>query len=206
MRKIFAIGFNKTGTCSLNILFKKLGYKNTHNYSDPVLTIIDKYDAFTDGDHTNEIFKKYYEKYPNSLFILNTRPINKWLISRYKHARCRQYKKSWCWPISVSKTNTWIENRETHFREVLDYFSDKPKQLFIVNIERNGWENQVIDYIGLTSNRKYNIHKNSFVDEYIPYISQIKINVVNCLKNSGYRGDECLFKYPFNIDIYKHYL
>ena len=52
--------------------------------SKSYLDVIDEYDAFTDGSPYE--FEKYYEKNPDSLFILNTRPIKKWLISRYKHA------------------------------------------------------------------------------------------------------------------------
>ena len=84
-KKIFVLGLNKTGSTSLHNLFNKINIKSTHECWRPdqhVIKIIDKYQAFTDGHHLN--FKKYYYLYPDSLFILNTRPIKKWLISRYK--------------------------------------------------------------------------------------------------------------------------
>ena len=70
--KIFVIGFNKTGTTSIHTII-------------PVMKIINKYDAFTDGNHF--YFKKYYNRYLDSLFILNTLPIYSWILSRYKHAK-----------------------------------------------------------------------------------------------------------------------
>ena len=50
--KIFVIGFNKTGTTSINKLLQLSNIKSIHTLI-PVMKIIDKYDAFTDGDHFN---------------------------------------------------------------------------------------------------------------------------------------------------------
>ena len=82
--KIFVIGFNKTGTTSINRLLQLENIKSIHSIT-PVLKIINKYDAFTDGTHLN--FKEYYKRYPDSVFILNTRSIYSWILSRYKHAK-----------------------------------------------------------------------------------------------------------------------
>ena len=73
--KIFVIGFNKTGTSSLHHLFMNLGLNSSHNFTVPVLQEIHDYDydAFTDRNPSD--FKLFYEKYPNSLFVLNTRPM-----------------------------------------------------------------------------------------------------------------------------------
>ena len=68
MKKIFVIGFNKTGTSSFDALFRNLGINSTHECCNiPVLNIIDEYDAFTDGEHLN--FQEYFKKYPDSLLF-----------------------------------------------------------------------------------------------------------------------------------------
>ena len=77
-KKIFVIGFNKTGTCSVCELLRSLKIKASHNARIKVLDLLSEYEAFTDGTHVR-VFKQYYDKCPNSLFILNTRPISKWL-------------------------------------------------------------------------------------------------------------------------------
>jgi hypothetical protein len=59
-RKIFVIGFNKTGTTSFHNLFLNENINSKHSII-PVLKILDKYDAFTDGVHYN--FQEYYNKY-----------------------------------------------------------------------------------------------------------------------------------------------
>ena len=123
MKKIFVIGFNKTGTTSFNALFKSLDINSTHYCSVvPVMKMIDQYDAFTDGDHSN--FKEYYEKYPDSLFILNTRPIKNWLVSRYKHGKYHNFEDCWCWPVSNEKTDNWIAQRETHHKNIVEFLID----------------------------------------------------------------------------------
>jgi hypothetical protein len=191
MKKIFVIGFNKTGTTSLDFLFKNLGIKSIHD-TTPVMKIINNYDAFTDGSHYN--FIDYYNAKPDSLFILNTRPIKKWLISRYKHAIGAQFKDSWCWPVSDEKTNSWIEQRETHYQNILSFFKDKPNQLLIINIEKNGWEKVVSNFIQKEYSivSKHNIRPDNNIDA-----DKMKIiidNVTTCLKNKGYTGDELLLK------------
>ena len=167
-QKIFVIGFNKCGTTSLHTLFKSCNINSVHMSglnSQDILELASKYDAITDGNHYN--FQDYYDKYPNSLFILNTRPIYKWLLSRYKHhshlCNNKNYQ-SWCWPASIQRTTNWIKTRTQHYKNVKDFFKDKPGQLKIVNIENPGWENKVLRFI---KKQKYikklenvNFHKN----------------------------------------------
>jgi hypothetical protein len=194
--KIFVIGFNKTGTSSFNYLFQKLNINSIHTTQN-VLKIIDKYDAFTDGIHHN--FKEYYDKYPNSLFILNTRPIKSWLTSRYKHSKGHYFKECWCWPISEEKTDKWIIKFEKHFKNVLDFFSDKPDRLLVVNIEKKGWENVVSLFIEKNANN-ISSHMNVRKSDQIPknIMTSIIKNVDFCLNKNGYNGNEIL---PKNINI-----
>ena len=213
MKKIFVIGFNKTGTSSFHALFKNLGINSTHDCSNvPVLNIIDNHDAFTDGDHYN--FPEYFNKYPDSLFILNTRPMKNWLVSRYKHAEHHQFNDCWCWPVSDEKTNDWIIDRERHHTNILDFFKNKPNKLLIINIEKNGWEDGVIKYLQQFNNIKkdkilfgkkihHNKRDNSSIDN--NKIQLITENVTNCLKNRNYSENEILFQgfdktnYKFNM-------
>jgi len=194
--KIFVIGFNKTGTSSLHELFKRSNINSVHT-TKPIIEIIDKYDAFTDGDHIN--FEDYYNKYPDSLFILNTRPISNWLISRYKHALRTNFQESWCWPVSQEKTNQWITKRELRYQKILHFFSNKIHQLLIVNIEKQGWENKVLNYIKKKP-ITFQVHKNIRNSTVIPSdkMKLITENVSNCLIKRGYTGDELLCK---NLDI-----
>ncbi|WP_445365621.1 sulfotransferase [Microbulbifer sp. ANSA001] len=105
--KVFQIGFNKCGTTSLNHFFLRNGYKAIHwdhgnlalqiedNYLHrrPLLSGYEDFDFFSDMELVSSrclyAFEKYYQEldrqYPGSLFILNTRPVDKWIKSRLNH-------------------------------------------------------------------------------------------------------------------------
>ena len=224
IRKIFVIGFNKTGTTSIHNLFLNEKIKSAHTVK-PVTNILDKYEAFTDGVHYN--FQEYYNKYPESLFILNTRPLKKWLISRYKHACVKpstqfvNMANSWLkynkknmeqvkiWPPNNEITYSWLEEHEYHFKNVLRFFENKPHQLFIVNIERVGWENKVLEFIKQPTQTEIKSYFYKRDDSEIDkeQLEQIYSNVKLCLENKGYNGDELLIKdNSFSIAKYNNYL
>ena len=198
MKKIFVIGFNKCGTRSIHKLFKGCNINAVHDGTGiGALKLAGKYDAITDGEHLN--FQDYYDKYPNSLFILNTRPLKKWLISRYTHhiPRIKNFKtyKSWCWPPSIEKTTEWIERRDKHYKNVKKFFRNKPKQLIIINIEEPGWETKVIKFI---KKRKYikkfqtkTIHRGETVNDVInkKLYNKMKKIVNKSLKKMNVNGN-----------------
>ena len=136
--------------------------------------------------------------------ILKTRPINKWLISRYKHASFTKFQKSWCWLVD-EKTNVWIKLRETHFENVLTFFKDKPNQLLIINIEKDGWENVVSTFLQKNyrrvDNRRVEKSFRNIISADNIDVDKMKIinnNVTTCLQNNGYTGNELLLK---NTDL-----
>ena len=88
--KIFLIGYNKTATSSADAFFNSNGLNTYHggglNEGD---WNIDKYDTFSDQhpEGTNFFkFRKCHKNYPDSLFILNTRKLKDWLLSRCGHS------------------------------------------------------------------------------------------------------------------------
>ena len=196
--KIFVIGFNKTGTTSINKLFQRSQIKSIHTLI-PVMKIINDYDAFTDGDHFN--FKEYYKKYPDGVFILNTRPIYSWIISRYKHAKKHKFNTCWCWPPSDKKTNKWIVEREKHFKNILEFFADKPNQLLIVNIEKAGWEKVIMKFVK-NEDTSIGLKLNTRDNHTVARIEEIKEHVSNFLKKMEYSGDELVLKEDFCLDNY----
>ncbi len=195
-KKIFVIGFNKTATRSIHEIFKSVGINSYHGVRN-VLSIIDLYDAFTDGTHFN--FKAYYDKHPDGLFILNTRPLRKWLASRYKHASFLGFKESWCWPVTDERTKTWINDRESHFSNVLSFFKDKKDSFLIINIEICGWEEILLNFIGKPCIKRISgeVHFNKrpdiiFNSKYSEKLYEINKSIDNCLKEQNYTGDELL--------------
>ena len=114
INKIFQIGFNKCGTCSIHSLFKNYAMLPSIHWDDGNLakTIhhniqtgehlpldgYDQYIVYTDMEcftyDNNDlvhicIAPEYFDildiNYPNSIFIFNTRPIDNWIKSRLSH-------------------------------------------------------------------------------------------------------------------------
>jgi len=110
MKKIFFIGFNKTGTTSLHRLISASGYISWHQSithwgsiakiiernalaGQHVLGEADTGDAYSDlcflrdGKfvEANKWFKSIYNDYPDAYYVLNTRPLSNWIRSRVNH-------------------------------------------------------------------------------------------------------------------------
>lgn len=105
MRKVFCIGMNKTGTTSLAALLgEQTDLRTTH---DPEWTIWTQtqslerfrdHEVFCDGEWPSLEFLT--REFPGSLYVLNTRALRSWLISRHLAAErfrvlarfvCRRY-------------------------------------------------------------------------------------------------------------------
>ena len=78
--KYFIIGFNKTGTNTLHQLFLKNNLKSQHSGK----WRLEQYQCFSDSEDIYR-FEDLDKQYENSIFILNTRSLQKWIISRFKH-------------------------------------------------------------------------------------------------------------------------
>lgn len=128
--KVFCIGLNKTGTTSIHYAFQKLGLRSFHGG-----TYDSRIDAFSDGRYYRN-FKELDEMAPNSKFILNTRDLRAWVTSRVKHCLAGHSipdfsEDTVCDEARIRK---WIEKREQHHQDVIDYFKDRPKDLLIFDL------------------------------------------------------------------------
>ena len=94
-KKVFVIGFPKTGTTSLQSALTTLGYKVKGEFGmkDPNISrkvyemafrFVEQYDAFEDNPWC-VIFKELDKKYPGSKFILTLRPTEPWIKSQVDH-------------------------------------------------------------------------------------------------------------------------
>jgi hypothetical protein len=148
-KKVFVIGFNKTGTSSFYKLFclNRLASQHSTSWN------LDKYQCFSDGGSYHN-FEKLYARYPDSLFILNTRSLEDWLISRFLHG-CR-FSAKWANPVGKDLIEQWVTHRRKYQRRVLEWFSKYPEQLCVVSIDDPGWAFLVADFCKLP--RVRNVH------------------------------------------------
>ncbi|KAG8460175.1 hypothetical protein KFE25_004423 [Diacronema lutheri] len=96
--KLFFIGPMKTGTTTLSRVCLSKGYATCHGYCNGVnwatattshtdqRAILSQHDAFMDhGDEADYVWVA--SRYPTSRFILNTRRLKTWLVSKADHVR-----------------------------------------------------------------------------------------------------------------------
>ncbi|HKK15615.1 MAG TPA: hypothetical protein VJ981_02845 [Gammaproteobacteria bacterium] len=153
-QKIFCVGFNKTGTASLHLLFKLWGMKSLHclynelSFDDELFS---EFQCFCDGESHD--FKGLDKAFTGSKFILTTRRLDDWLVSRIKHVEYRR---------SINKTglmrreyeqnpetalNNWINRRVVYYREIQNYFSGRDDTFIKVNICDSTNQKDLIDFI-----------------------------------------------------------
>lgn len=159
--KIFQIGFNKCGTTSLCQMFIESGLKSIHwdggniakkihsniKQNKPPLDGVDGYDCYTDIENINTNsfpLIDYYElldkTYPNSLFILNTRPLDNWIKSRLNHQGgeyANTFKKVLGVDTNEELVKIWTEQWTEHHNKVIEYFKNRDN-FIIFDIETEG--------------------------------------------------------------------
>lgn len=154
MEKIFVIGCNKTGTSFFHSRFLAHGLKSQHN----TCWNLNAYDCFSDGGDLQDI--KYLDKtFPKAIFILNTRPLFDWLVSRVTHGY--KYRQNWSHPFSHEKCLSWIKLREKHHLFTLDFFKKNKDHFYICDISKKENITETLDLLGIKSNDIKPRHKNS---------------------------------------------
>ncbi len=175
-RKIFCIGLSRTGTKSLTVALYILGYNVIHYPHDEItfkeltqgnynFNLLKDYDGIS--DITVSPFYSHLSKlFPNSKFILTVRNKEDWLNSFEKHWKDRPpfndptqteiYMKVRRF-LRASVYGSYEFNRERmsyiydlHYKNVLDYFKDKPNSLLVLDIFKdNNWK-MLCDFLNLS--------------------------------------------------------
>jgi len=147
--KIFGIGLSRTGTSSLTIALRFLGYKIIHGPNPPLLpglkATLNKVDGATDFPIALQ-YKELDKIYKKSKFILTTRPLGSWLKScrvflkystdsgAHNDLRTRMYG-----DYKFNKTEYTKAFIRYHI-EVINYFKTRKKSFLILDITKaNKW-------------------------------------------------------------------
>jgi hypothetical protein len=171
--KVFCIGFHKTGTTSLEVALKRLGYRVTGCFGtkDPDIgekvydmadVLVQKFDAFEDNPWPI-IYKELDRNYPDSKFILTIRPSESWIRSLVRDfALTETPMRKWIYGVGCPEGNEdiYVQRYEEHNREVLEYFKDRPNDLLIFDMPGgDGWE-QLCPFLGADIPKKSFPHAN----------------------------------------------
>lgn len=153
MKKVFCIGFHKTGTTSLGVALESLGYKVCgvshellpslrNNDMSEVISLVNSYDAFKDNPWP-VLFKELDALFPGSKFILTSREENKWINSAVNHFQrtssdMRLYIYGKAYP--VGNEEIFLARYRKHNADVIEYFKNRPDDLLILNLgHENPW-------------------------------------------------------------------
>ena len=161
--KIFVIGFNRCGTTSLHVLFKRNRIPSLHYHvrerdvtlphllstnlslGQPLLGKINRWTAYSDmGSVTRfsifegaRLFRQFHAEHPDAYFILNTRPLDKWIQSRLGHLK-GQYARNFaaCAGVDEAKLpKIWRKQRDAHHADVRSYFAGNESRFLEFDIE-----------------------------------------------------------------------
>jgi len=161
--KVFCIGFHKTGTTSLELALKKLGYRVTGSFGtkDPDIAskvhvmayaMVDQFDAFEDNPWP-VLYQELDQRYPGSKFILTRRPAAAWIQSQLRDfASTETPMRRWIYGedagCPAGNEDTYIARYERHNHEVLGYFGDRTEDLLIFDLPKgDGW-NKLCPFLG----------------------------------------------------------
>jgi len=140
--KVFAIGFNKTGTTSLHALFESLARPSFHGVewrSSARSDLWRRYDCFSDG--VPEDFRLLDRSFPGARFILQVRELAPWVYSRLAHIEREKARGTHGglpgWDTTADSVQAWVRRRNEHHLQVMEYFADRPGDLLVLNFTRD---------------------------------------------------------------------
>lgn len=163
MPKVFGIGMFKTGTTSLGHALQKLGYRTLNGpwwpkevmladswyqhpeewdgYRGVIRTMTESFDAFQDYPWMF-CFEMCHEWYPDAKFILTSRD-----SKSVAESDIRMWRRHGAADGQIPSPQAFIDRYENQYRRVVEFFSDKPGSLLIVNFEEgDGW-NEICGFL-----------------------------------------------------------
>ncbi|MEO9594765.1 sulfotransferase family protein [Rhodopirellula bahusiensis] len=163
--KVFGIGFHKTGTSSLGEALRILGVAPIANYTPELLQSIEAEDFETVREYCSGfqgfednpwpiIYQQMDKMFPGSKFVLTIRDSDAWIQSITKHFGSEQTEmRRWIYGAQhgapVGSENIYRQRYDRHNEEVLDYFSDRPNDLAVLNwTEGASWQ-KLCDVLGM---------------------------------------------------------
>lgn len=137
--KVFVIGFQKTGTTSIETALKVLGYKvyggdknlmkfkKKEDLRKYIFNIMQNWDAVQDMPWPL-FYKELYELYPNAKFILTYREPDKWIksiVEYFASIRIPLHQKIYNVPCAEGYEDTYLKVYNENNNEIIGFFKDK---------------------------------------------------------------------------------
>lgn len=174
MKKVFCIGFHKTGTTSLGEALSILGYRVAAQFGvhdedieksvlERSMLIANRFDAFEDNPWPL-LYREMDEAFPNSKFILTLRDPEVWYSSVLRHFGDKETPmRRWIYGRGspLGHKNRYIAKYKKHNAQVAKYFKNRRSDLLILRFERgHGWT-ELCGFLGVSQPSVAFPHSNS---------------------------------------------
>ncbi|MBT6687195.1 MAG: hypothetical protein HOB05_12785 [Bacteroidetes bacterium] len=176
--KVFGLGFHKTGTTSLELLLQDMGYQVASPYKNreknhtimlergdlsELKKVTGLFDAFQDAPWFL-FYKEFDQWYPDSKFILTLRDGHSWWKSfeNYFHKEnIPLFNFIYGFDNPVGYEDIFIQKFESHNREVIEYFKERPDDLLIVDVSEKSALQKISTFLGKSSSYLEMPHANA---------------------------------------------
>lgn len=160
--KVFGIGFQKTGTTTLGVIFDKLGYRvagydqfrhlanretlSFEEVEELALTIAQDHDAAKDSPWSI-LYKSLDQAFPGAKFIHVVRDPDAWIKSAVRdfgdHPNAMR---EVIYGTRFPKGNeeAWLARYNRHNTEVAAYFADRPEDYLAIRLEDGGVNYEIV--------------------------------------------------------------
>lgn len=161
-QKVFIIGFQKTGTTSLEHAMQYLGYRvyggdknlikfdNSNDLKTYIKKTLEHWDAAQDMPWPL-FYKELYEIYPDAKYILTIRDTDKWIrsvVTYFASIRIPLHRKIYDVPCAEGYEDRYKEVYERNNEKVLEFFKDKPNFL-IMQMGKNFNYKTLCEFLGI---------------------------------------------------------
>lgn len=151
--KVFCVGFQKTGTTSLQYALSLMGYRvagymSAHGHETPedlfshACILLPRFDSFADNPWPL-YFREFDAMFPDAKFILTTRDPNKWYESVCKHFGDSPIKMhQWIYGVTspINNRQAYVDRLVSHQEAVRAHFADRPGDLLEFDVSAgHGW-------------------------------------------------------------------
>ena len=179
--KVFCLGFQKTGTTSIEWVLQDMGYQVAKAYKQSdakfskmlenrdlseIKRVSELFDAFQDIPWFI-FYKEFDQWYPNSKFILTIRDSASWWNSFLRYFRTEYYplfRSVYGFNNPVGHKEGLVSRFEKHNHEVIQYFINRPDDLLVIDVGEKRALEKVSKFLGKETSYDKMPHKNALLN------------------------------------------
>ena len=154
MKKVFCIGFHKTGTNSLGTALEHLGYRVCGVQFEllpslerkdfvQLIEIANSYDAFKDNPWPL-LYKELDVLFPGSKFIFTIRDDKKWIrsvVNHFNSTPSEMLQHVYGKPYPEGNEKLYLDTYRNHNQDVVTYFAGRTNDFLILDLEsETAWQ------------------------------------------------------------------